>query len=65
MNTVAEHAPTVFEEVAHPLEREDALVEADRCLECGGAYAEAPCVVACPADVDVPAFVAAIARDER
>ena len=64
MNTVAEHAPTVFEELAHPLEREDALVEADRCLECGGAYAEAPCVVACPANVDVPSFVAAIARDE-
>ena len=64
MNTVAEHSPTVFEELVHPLEPEDALIQADRCLECGGAYAEAPCVVACPADVDVPAFVAAIARDD-
>jgi len=38
----------------------DALFAADRCLECGGPYAEAPCVVACPADVDVPRFVAQI-----
>jgi dihydropyrimidine dehydrogenase (NAD+) subunit PreT len=54
----------VFEELIPPLTEEQALVEADRCLECGGPYAEAPCVVGCPADVDVPAFVAAIARGE-
>lgn len=39
-----------------------AVVEAERCLECGGPYAPAPCTVACPADIDVPAFVGAIAR---
>ena len=44
-----------------PLSHEAAVVEADRCLECGGAHAEAPCTTACPAGVDVPAFVAAIA----
>lgn len=44
-----------------PLTHEAAVVEADRCLECGGAHAEAPCTTACPAGVDVPAFVAAIA----
>ncbi|MBX5475008.1 MAG: FAD-dependent oxidoreductase [Thermoleophilia bacterium] len=55
---------TPFTELAPPLSPEEALVEADRCLECGGPYAEAPCVVACPADVDVPGFVGAIARGE-
>src|SRR4029079_6951024 len=34
------------------------------CLECGGAHAQAPCVVACPAGVDVPAFVTAIAAGD-
>jgi dihydropyrimidine dehydrogenase (NAD+) subunit PreT len=51
---------TVFEELKPPLDDGEALVEADRCLECGG-YASAPCVVACPADVDVPGFIDAIA----
>ena len=59
-------APTLmgFEELAPPLSREEALLEADRCLECGGPHAPAPCVVACPAGVDVPSFVASIAADE-
>ncbi len=54
----------VFEELHPPLDRAAALLEADRCLECGGPYAPAPCMVACPAGVDVAAFVAAIAADE-
>ena len=49
-------------ELRPPLTAEAALVEADRCLECGGAHAPAPCVVGCPADVDVPGFVAADRR---
>ena len=52
------------EELHPPLEREAALLEADRCLECGGPYAAAPCTVACPADVDVAHFVGAIADDD-
>jgi dihydropyrimidine dehydrogenase (NAD+) subunit PreT len=64
MATAAAFPRSVFEELTPPLEREEALVEADRCLECGGPYAEAPCVTSCPAGVDVPAFVAAIARNE-
>ena len=52
------------EELHPPLEREAALLEADRCLECGGLYAAAPCTVACPADVDVARFVGAIAADD-
>jgi glutamate synthase (NADPH/NADH) small chain len=54
----------VFEELHPPLDRAAALLEADRCLECGGPYAPAPCMVACPAGVDVAGFVAAIAADE-
>ena len=41
-------------ELRPPLTAEAAVVEADRCLECGGAHAPAPCVVGCPANVDVP-----------
>jgi glutamate synthase (NADPH/NADH) small chain len=48
-------------ELRPPLSVGDALLEADRCLACGEAHATAPCVVACPAGVDVPAFVAAVA----
>jgi glutamate synthase (NADPH/NADH) small chain len=52
-------------ELRPPLDDEAALLEADRCLECGGAHAPAPCVVSCPADVDVPGFVTALARADR
>ena len=55
----------VFEELRQPLTAAEALVEADRCLECGGAHAPAPCTVACPADVDVAGFVSAIAAGDR
>ena len=48
-------------ELTPPLTAEQATQEADRCLECGGPYALAPCVVACPAGVDVPGFVTAVA----
>jgi dihydropyrimidine dehydrogenase (NAD+) subunit PreT len=64
MATVAPQPYRLFEELVSPLTRAEASVEAERCLECGGPYAEAPCVTACPAGVDVPAFVAAIARDD-
>jgi dihydropyrimidine dehydrogenase (NAD+) subunit PreT len=63
MSTIAQtsSADGVFAELRPPLSEQEALLEADRCLECGGAYAEAPCRVECPADVDVPGFIAAIA----
>lgn len=41
-----------------------AAAEAERCLDCGGVYAPAPCVVACPASVDVPGFIRAIAEGD-
>jgi dihydropyrimidine dehydrogenase (NAD+) subunit PreT len=64
MTTVADHR-ALFDELRPPLAPEQAMVEADRCLECGGSYAEAPCTIACPANVDVSGFVAAIARGEH
>ena len=48
MATVAEHSSPVFEELTPPLAAAEALVEADRCLECGGPYAVAPCVDGLP-----------------
>lgn len=64
MPTVAETPERLFEELAPPLTRAEAILEADRCLDCGGPYAAAPCATACPAGVDIPAFVTAIARDD-
>jgi glutamate synthase (NADPH/NADH) small chain len=58
---MSEHLAELTHELRPALSPEAAVLEADRCLECGGPYAEAPCVSACPAGVDVPAFVAAIA----
>ena len=42
----------------------EVTVEAGRCLECGGPSALPPCTLACPAGVDVPGFVGAIARGD-
>jgi dihydropyrimidine dehydrogenase (NAD+) subunit PreT len=57
-------AQPLLAELSPPLSRGDAVVEADRCLECGGRNAPAPCAVACPAGVDVASFIAAIAGDD-
>jgi glutamate synthase (NADPH/NADH) small chain len=56
-------AAACFEELHPPLTRVQVLAEADRCLECGGAHAPAPCLASCPAGVDVPRFVAELADD--
>ena len=64
MSSVRDVEPVLASELRPPLTRRDAVLEADRCLECGGPYAVAPCSAACPADVDVPSFVAALARDD-
>jgi len=48
------------DEAKPPLGEREARAESERCLLCGGPYAQAPCVTACPAGVDVPGFVAAI-----
>ena len=61
---MSQRADELHRELHPPLTPTAAVIEADRCLECGGPYAEAPCVTSCPADVDVPGFVAAIAASD-
>lgn len=46
-----------FEEIHPPLSAEQAAVEAERCLQCGGPLEAAPCVTACPAVIDIPRFI--------
>jgi glutamate synthase (NADPH/NADH) small chain len=58
------NAETSFAELRPPLDAGGALLEADRCLECGGPHAPAPCAVACPAGIDVPRFIAQIAAED-
>jgi len=45
-----------FEEVAHTFTHEEALLEADRCLNCP----THPCQNACPVGVHIPAFIAKV-----
>ncbi len=53
---------THFEEVASGLTEEQAVIEADRCLNC----VDAPCRMTCPANIDVPKYVNQISlRDFR
>src|SRR5215470_6787210 len=42
-----------FREIKPPLGLDEALAEANRCLFC---Y-DAPCTIACPTHIDVPAFI--------
>jgi dihydropyrimidine dehydrogenase (NAD+) subunit PreT len=55
-----ETIPAIYQEIHPPLDSTRAVLEADRCLECGGPYAPAPCTAACPARVPVPQFIRAI-----
>ncbi len=57
-------ASVLTAELRPPLDAPQARAEADRCLLCGLPEAPAPCVVACPADVDIPGFIEAVARDD-
>jgi glutamate synthase (NADPH/NADH) small chain len=61
---VARALAALTEEVRPPLDPADVLLEADRCLACGSLHATAPCVVACPAGVDVPTFVRQLAAGD-
>ena len=46
-----------FTDLKPPLRSQEALVEASRCLYCF----DAPCIMACPTGIDVPAFIKKIA----
>ncbi len=48
-----------FADIAPPLNANAAKAEADRCLYC---Y-DAPCTIACPTHIDVPAFIKKISSD--
>ncbi len=48
-----------FSDLHPPLDRHEALVEADRCYFC---Y-DAPCVAACPTGIDIPLFIREILTD--
>jgi len=48
-----------FGDMHAPLERREALVEADRCYFCF----DAPCTIACPTDIDIPGFIQKIRSD--
>ncbi len=50
-------AERVFLELHPPLDDAAAVVEAERCLDCGGPLSPAPCVTACPTSIDVPRFI--------
>lgn len=56
--------PAIYEEIHPPLSESQAVIESDRCLECGGPAAPAPCFAACPARVPVAQFIRAI-RENR
>jgi glutamate synthase (NADPH/NADH) small chain len=47
-----------FDEVSLGYRLEDALREADRCLQC----ADEPCVRGCPVGIDIPGFIKKIAE---
>ncbi len=46
-----------FADIAPPLTNDAALLEANKCLYCH----DAPCTIACPTHIDVPAFIKKIA----
>ncbi len=49
-----------FDEVALGYDRQTAVLEAQRCLQCK----HKPCVAACPVQIDIPAFIAEVAKDD-
>jgi glutamate synthase (NADPH/NADH) small chain len=46
-----------FPDLHPPLDRQSAVIEANRCLNCF----DAPCTAACPTHIDVPRFIKKIA----
>ena len=49
-----------FEEVTRGYTLREAIVEADRCLECK----KPRCVAGCPVEIDIPVFIAALGRGD-
>ena len=55
----AEQLAHNFDDIAPPLDRQQALLAAQRCFYC---Y-DAPCTVACPTSIDIPSFIKRIGSD--
>lgn len=55
----AEQLARNFADVSPPLDRQSALIEAQRCYYC---Y-DAPCIQACPTGIDIPSFIRRITTD--
>jgi glutamate synthase (NADPH/NADH) small chain len=56
----AEERKRDFGEVAKGYEKENALKEAERCLQCP----DKPCRAGCPVHIDIPVFIKAILEDD-
>ena len=52
-----QHIPRIFQTCNPALDPHEALVAADRCYFCH----DAPCITACPTDIDIPLFIRQIA----
>ena len=48
----------VFDDAKPPYDQTQALAEANRCLYCF----DAPCIPACPTEIDIPTFIRRIAE---
>jgi dihydropyrimidine dehydrogenase (NAD+) subunit PreT len=59
MKVSQDRAEVVFDDFKHEYTPEQAVVEANRCLFCS----DAPCVKACPTQIDIPQFIRKIATD--
>ncbi len=53
------HLEQNFGDLHAPLDDHQALVESDRCYFCH----DAPCITACPTDIDIPLFIRQISTD--
>lgn len=54
-----DRSETAFEDYKPAYTRDQALLEANRCLYCS----DAPCIQACPTEIDIPTFIRKIATD--
>jgi len=49
-----------FDEVAYGYSTEQAIIEANRCLQCKNA----PCITGCPVNIDIPAFIKLLRQND-